>query len=343
MSETQSAGIDLRLGYVTDLFYSITGEKAPRQLDLLDEWFPGFIVVERETEEKEEPEYQDREYCILASRINGSLYAGGSSSRVSQILGRLIGTARSNQEKERKAAELIQKRLADILVNDPEAVDVMRSAIARHLVVLDDEQLNLFHAKLMYAVWDSCVDRYDMDEYDRLNEPFAMDDEVYDGVMYNAAYQLHLYSADGTVDGYLWLLLGALLRNEVGRVVRMFHSGFSAVNRQPSESGFIMDKLNYLFFPEEYYSTYSGDDLDKRFPGVSWQCDNCGDILESQTGFDDHLPVWQCRKCGHLNVLDLSQVSENREDQISGIGYSEEDIEDFNRAIRKRRDELKIH
>ncbi len=40
--------IDLRLGYVTDLCYSFINEKAPRQLDLLDEWFPGFIVTERE-------------------------------------------------------------------------------------------------------------------------------------------------------------------------------------------------------------------------------------------------------------------------------------------------------
>ena len=40
--------IDLSLGYVTDFYYSFINKKAPRQLDLLDECFPGFIVTERE-------------------------------------------------------------------------------------------------------------------------------------------------------------------------------------------------------------------------------------------------------------------------------------------------------
>ena len=45
--------IDLRLGYVTDLYYSFINEKAPRQLHLLDECFPGFIVTEREEGKKQ--------------------------------------------------------------------------------------------------------------------------------------------------------------------------------------------------------------------------------------------------------------------------------------------------
>ena len=80
--------------------------------------------------------------------------------------------------------------------------------------------------------------------------------------------------------------------------------------------------------------------MEKRFPGVSWQCDKCGDILDSQPGFDDHMPVWQCRKCGYLNKIDFSTINSNTEDYINGISYTEEDIDDFNRAIEVRKKEL---
>ncbi len=335
------SSIDLRLGYVTDIYYSLIKEKSPKQLDLLDEWFPGFVVIEREEQGKKEAEYADREFSIYASRYNDSLYSGGSSNRVSQILGRLIGTAKSNQEKERKTAELIQKNLAEIMITDPEAIDVLQNAVGRHLIDLNDEQLQEFYQSLFAVIWDTSVERYQKDSYERMNEPFPMDDEVFDDLIYNSGYQLHLYTFDGIVNAYLWLLLGGLLRNEVGRVTRMYHSGFSAVNRQHSETGHILDKLNYLFFPEEYGSTYSGDDLNKRFPGVSWQCDGCSDILESQPGFDDHLPVWQCRKCGCLNILGYDAVNDNTEDYLHGIKYSDEEIENFNRAIEARKEELK--
>ena len=341
MSEKESQGIDLRLGYVTELYYSLINQKVPKQLDLLDEWFPGFIVAEREEPGKVDAEYADSEFTIYASRYNGSLYSSGSSTRVSQILGRLIGTARSNQEKERKTAELIQKVVAEILVTDKEAVEILQATVQDHLTLLSEEQQKQLDGQLVGIIWDSTVDRYEKELYDRMDEPFPMDDEVWDGLMYNIGYQLHLFSYEGLVNAYLWLLLGALLRNEVGRVVRMYHSGFSAVNIQQSETGQIMDKLNYLFFPEEYESTYSGNDVEKRFPGVSWQCDNCGDILESQPGFNDHLSLWQCRKCGYLNKIDFSSINDNTEDRISGINYTEEDINDFNRAIENRKKEIK--
>jgi len=180
----ESQGIDLRLGYVTDLYYSLLNKKAPKQLDLLDEWFPGFVVAEREEQGKIDAEYVDNEFTIYASRYNGSLYSSGSSSRVSQILGRLIGTAKSNQEKERKATELIQKDVANIIITNEDATDILGSAVHEHLSELSEEQLKQFHNKLIGVIWDSTVDRYAKEVYDRLNEPFPMDDEVWDGLMY---------------------------------------------------------------------------------------------------------------------------------------------------------------
>ena len=62
----------------------------------------------------------DKDFTIYASKYIGSLYSSDSSNRVSQILGRLIGTAKSNLEKERKTAELIQKNVANIIVTNEE-------------------------------------------------------------------------------------------------------------------------------------------------------------------------------------------------------------------------------
>ena len=58
------------------------------------------------------------EYKICAYKDEKGFYAGGSSGRVTQIIGRLIGTAKSNQEKGRKDAELIRKHISNELVKD---------------------------------------------------------------------------------------------------------------------------------------------------------------------------------------------------------------------------------
>lgn len=42
---------------------------------------------------------------------------------------------------------------------------------------------------------------------------------------------------------FLWLLTGSLLRNETGRVLRMYDSSFIAIRRQMSETGELEDKL----------------------------------------------------------------------------------------------------
>ena len=165
-----------------------------------------------------------------------------------------------------------------------------------------------------------------------------MDDETFDGVIYNAAYQLHLQTFHGLCNAYLWLLTGSLLRNETGRVLRMYDSSFIAIRRQMSETGELEDKLNVLFHPENYHYTYSGDDLDKRFPGVEWYCDGCGEHLNDQDGFDDHLPEWKCRKCGYVNPLSIEEIYETDEDWQNGVRPT--DPVRFAAAIAERRQEL---
>jgi hypothetical protein len=317
---------DLRFGSIVAIYYNLKDEKIPKQMDLLDTWFPGLIILEMESDGKTKvpAEYVDREYMIHAVRYNGKLYSG-ESKRVSQILGRLIGTASGNQEKERKSAELIQKHVAEQFIRDMELTPRLKENVESLFGQLSDEQLDEMDQQIFELLYDLAEQRKEMDDYSRKTEPFSMDDEVFDGVIYNAAYQLNLESYDGLCNAFLWLLTGGLLRNETGRVLRLYDSSFIAVNRQISETGELKDKLNYLFHPEEYYDTYSGDDLDNRFPGIEWYCDQCGAHLNEQEGFDDHLPSWKCLKCGFENKLSVGEIYDNHEDWRNGIRKADPD------------------
>ena len=51
---------ELRFGYVVNIFYKIKNKPMPKQLDLLNEWFPSLIVQERNNEGvKEDQTYTD--------------------------------------------------------------------------------------------------------------------------------------------------------------------------------------------------------------------------------------------------------------------------------------------
>lgn len=218
---------DFRFGKIAQLYYEIANQKVPCQMDLLDEWFPGLMILTNSSDgnTKTPAEYQELSYVIHAVKYHGRLYSGGST-RVSQILGRLIGTASGNREKERKTAELMQKHAADCFATDMELTPSLQENAEKRMEKLSDAMRDL---------------------------------QIFRGLC----------------NAYLWLLTGSLLRNETGRVLRMYDSSFIAIRRQMSETGELEDKLNVLFHPENYHYTYSGDDLDKCFPGVEWYCDGC--------------------------------------------------------------------
>ena len=324
-----------RFGNVLSLYYQAREKKQPSQLDLLDVWLPGLIVreVESNGNTKREAEYQDREFVIDAVRYHGSFYAG-SSKRVSQITGRLIGTAKGNQEKERRTASLIQKHLAGQLVTDFEAVTRLQETVKDQLSLLQGKAHEAFYVSVYTFIETCIIERKGMDEYDRLSELFPMDDEVFEGVLYNAVYQLEQVTEDSIANGYLWLLLGTLLRNETGRLVRLYDSSFIPIRRQMSETNEVLDKLFYLLKPQAYQSFYEGDDLDQRFPGIEWYCDHCRAHLNEQEGFDDHVHSWKCRVCGYLNQIEFEEIYDNEEDWQNGIHRHGK--EDFERALKQR-------
>lgn len=329
----------LYLGNVLDKYYSFIHKKKPQQIDQVDVWLPNILIFIRTTEKKEEPEYIDLEKKIYADKDENGFYAGGTSNRVTQIVGRLIGTARSNQEKGRKDAELIRKHVANKLVTDFDLLEKLIDNTTNMINQINDDRLNDFHRLLFDYMWDLINLRNNMSDEEKLDEPSPFDDYVFDDLIYNVAYQLHLYSYEGMINAYLWLLLGGFLRNQVGLLLKMYHSGFTAINRQLSEFGSLEEKVYYLFNKDEYYSVYNGDDTDDKYPDTTWICDNpkCKAILNMQEGFDENLSEWECSDCKTVNKIDHSEIYANEEDYLSGIAV---DKNDFDQAICARKEYL---
>lgn len=52
----------------------------------------------------------------------------------------------------------------------------------------------------------------------------------------------------------------------------------------------------------------------KRFPGIIWFCDKCGERLDQQPGFDDHRYVWKCTNCGYKNSISKDSILDDDEE-----------------------------
>lgn len=327
---------ELRFGTAARLYYDSLNLKLPGQLDLLDAWFPSLIIEEipSDGETKTDAEYSDMDFRIRAVKYHDSFYAGGSR-RVSQITGRLTGTAKGNQEKERRTAFLIQKHLSGRLVSELPLLPVLQEAVLERMEQMDDDQLDQFYGRIFDYIEALVSTREANTEYELLTELFPMDHEVFDGILYNTVYQLVKQTRQSISNGYLWLLIGGLLRNESGRVLRMYDSSFVPIRRQSTEDGTLRDKLYFLIHPEEYEAFYEGDDLDRRFPGIEWFCDRCKDYLNTQPGFTDQNPVWVCTKCGYENRLDADVIYDSREDYDNQLRPMGEEA--LKRAVEERK------
>lgn len=330
---------ELRFGYVTELYYSVAGIPSPKQLDLIYDWFGPLVIQVRESDntKKEAPEFVDMERIIYATRYHGYLYSGGNN-RVTHITGKLVGTTSSNLEKERRSAEMIQKNISRKISLELYPLIELYDHTDHVVGELNEDQLIQFHSLMWDFVWDTAEAHYNKSEYERDSELFPFDDEVFDQILYNAFYQLTKYDYDGIRNCFLWLLLGSFLRNSCGRICRTCDSSFSPAHRPSTATGDLLDQLHFLAAPEDYGSFYVGDDMENKYPGVDWYCDQCGDYLNKQESFDDHLPFWQCRKCGYVNIIDYDEIYENEEDARNEIHRHSK--EDFLRAIEERQKEI---
>ena len=131
----------------------------------------------------------------------------------------------------------------------------------------------------------------------------------------------------------------SLLRNECGRLVTVYLSSFRERRsyRHTERRVEVVDTDDpEKDGREEWF--YDGDDLDHRFPGVDWYCDRCGEYLNDQEGFDDHLHVWKCTRCGYENRIEMDNIYD------SGADYEHDgapsDPKEFYRALKERADEV---
>ena len=46
----------------------------------------------------------------------------------------------------------------------------------------------------------------------------------------------------------------------------------------------------------------------ENFPDIDWYCDDCGDYLNSQSGFYDGCGNWTCTVCGHINPINEGAI-----------------------------------
>jgi hypothetical protein len=86
------------------------------------------------------------------------------------------------------------------------------------------------------------------------------------------------------------------------------------------------------------------DDLD-----CDWYCDQCGDFMNSQTGFTVKSGTWKCEMCGFINDVTSDNIiddyddddderidvyeaaliwASNGKDEDYTFGYSEDELED---------------
>ena len=415
---------DLRFGNICSLFYrDILGMKSvPKQIDLLDEFFPGLAVWEvdsdgilvlrdshaisdpcaymeslppEQIERPASPEhmdlfetlmerskenhswwiantsefrtnemlpalYDDRRRVILAMRQDNGKFLlnlpGASvsqqSRRVTQLLGRLTGTAKGSPEKERAAAYAMQKRMASDLCHNQEAILFYRDHIAQLIYDLDEDQLDRF-CELVPDYMNGVIDRRERQTAaEREGEPFPIDDDIFAETMHNITYQWLLEGnqrqddpdvqqtddLETTANSFTWLLLLSLLRNECGRLNRVYLSTFQPRSSyRPAAHVVEYTETDDPDLIGKVEDVYTGNDLDRRFPGIEWYCDRCGEYLNIQPGFDDHLHEWRCRKCGFVNRISLDDIYDTDAERQNGQAPT--DREAFTKALNERTNE----
>ena len=325
---------ELRLGHIASLLFEVVLKRSkPHNIDLLDFFFPGMIVFEPVGSEvgKAEALFSDGDNIIIAVRNKSGFYTGGVSTRVSQIVGRLIGTAKSGIEKERRSASLVQKRIAHELVTEPEKLlnlHLIYQGIIRNFTQDEMDCFISVFAEYINAIIGA---RAEMTEYAKENELFPFDDETYNLLMNYVLREWNDETLEHCIHAFAWLLFGSLLRNEVRRLLYAYDNTFTPRELDDSAAdAFAKDTYT------EYF--YTGDDMDNLFPGIEWFCDRCGAHLNEQDDFDDHNKIWKCTCCGYKNVISIEQIYDSEEDYENGDPPT--DAKKFFRALRERADEL---
>ena len=311
---------ELRLGYVAQLYYNILGIKVPSQLDLLNQWFGELIV--KIVDEKSCYDSRNKNFHALYNIDSNTIYTYyrhghlfiGDNAPVKYICGKLVGTAKGNPEKERRTAENIQMHVARRLCqNVIDRID-FENRVTNNIQILAQEQQEQLHADMLSFVMKAANVYDQKNEYDKENEPFPFSNEVFEGIIEKVVYQLTQENYKGLVNAWMWLLLGSTLRNASSRLLSTFDSSFTPLFLPPTETNSLTDRIQFILNKDKYDQFYLNKENGNRFPNIQWYCDKCDAILNNQEGFNNYLPAWQCRKCGHINNIDESEIYDSKED-----------------------------
>lgn len=246
----------------------------------------------------------------------------------------------------------MQKRMASDLCHNQEAILFYRDHIAQLIYDLEEDQPDRF-CELVLDYMNGVIDRRERQTAaEREDESFPIDDDIFAETMHNITYQWLLEGnrrqgdpdvqetddLETTANSFTWLLLLSLLRNECGRLNRVYLSTFQPRSSyRPAAHVVEYTETDDPDLIGKVEDIYTGNDLDRRFPGIEWYCDRCGEYLNIQPGFDDHLHEWRCKKCGFVNRISLDDIYDTDAERQNGQAPT--DREAFTKALNERTNE----
>ena len=228
--------LELRICHIATLWYKeVQPGSMQNHLDTIYNLFPELVIVKGQNPQKAtippEINYTTNYITAYEKRDKGYLYQGPSSDIV-QIINCLYGSS-VDSPKLTGPANVIQKRIFRELRDDISKLSGLREYYRAEIISkLSPQQLERFKLVFKSYIDAVVVDLEKPSEYRSLLFPFLSDRLVID--LYN--YLSEELKRGNYADFFLWMNLGALLRNEINPLMDKYDSFFNRRNKKPSPS-----------------------------------------------------------------------------------------------------------
>ena len=221
--------VELRICHIADLWYKeVCRDTLGNKLDTIYKLFPELVIKEEQNRGAEglSPKYYKEKFYITAYRDNGILYQGRSGNVV-QIISCLYGNV--NKPKNKTDANDIQIRISEELCRDRSLISKFRDDYKVRLSKLSPYQRERF--KIVFNAYINTI-MEDLETYRGYKTslfPFASERLIFDLNNYlSSEFNKGNYS-----DFFLWMNLGALLRNEINNLIDTYDSSFNLRGTKP--------------------------------------------------------------------------------------------------------------
>ena len=215
--------LELRVCHISALWYGkVLGTSAGKnQLDTMYNLFPELIIkrIPGDGKTKVLPQVNYNAGYITAYEYKGSLYQGSTSDAVDIVRG-LFGSI--SKSKFPRPTNDIQKSSSEVLCTDTSLITGLRDYYKGLIMSLSSDQLECFKT-VFKAYINTVIDDYGKYKgYKTSLFPFESENRVIELNNYlSQDFGLGNYS-----DFFLWMNLGALLRNEIIQLLNTFDSSF---------------------------------------------------------------------------------------------------------------------